>query len=284
MASDCDALLGQEQSAAALANLARESEGNRNCIVEANGIPPLLALLDSSNPKSKENSVNRRATHCISGSLPAALALPPSFAATDLHARQHFRHTPPLPLQVVAITELCRKSKINQVAFSGAGGIPKLVSVLLGFQAAGAKEASYINLCTLAAEAIKEMAKDNPSNQQEIAEAGAIPPLVAALGASFAHLQANAAGALANLARSHMENQGLIARTGAVAPLCTLVRDGSEETKDRCASAIWSLATDHAINKDTIAKLGGIDPLLGLLLTGTTERSQVTQHCHPIGV
>ena len=40
------------QSAAALSNLARESEGNRNCIIEANGIPPLLALLDSHNPRS----------------------------------------------------------------------------------------------------------------------------------------------------------------------------------------------------------------------------------------
>ena len=46
---------GQEQAAAALSNLARESEENRNSIVEANGIPPLLALLDSSSGKAKEN-------------------------------------------------------------------------------------------------------------------------------------------------------------------------------------------------------------------------------------
>ena len=41
---------------------------------------------------------------------------------------------------VLAITELCRKSKPNQAAFSEAGGIPKLVSVLLGFSPGGTKD------------------------------------------------------------------------------------------------------------------------------------------------
>ena len=36
---------GQEQAAAALANLARESEDNRKSIVDANGIVPLLAMV-----------------------------------------------------------------------------------------------------------------------------------------------------------------------------------------------------------------------------------------------
>lgn len=38
----------QEQAAAALANLARDSSDNRTSIVDAGGIPPLLALLGSS--------------------------------------------------------------------------------------------------------------------------------------------------------------------------------------------------------------------------------------------
>ena len=227
----------QEQAAAALANLARESEDNRKSIVDANGIPPLLFLLESQSSKAKENSVG-------------------------------------------AITELCRKSKANQAAIAKVGGIPKLVSVLVGFSAAAFKEPSLAQLCTLAADAVKEMAEDNKVNQNAIAESGAIPPLVAMLGSGVAdaarlkQMQANAAGALANLAKNNAENQQQIARTGAIAPLCTLVREGSEEAKDHSAHAIWTLATDNAANKDTIAKLGGIDPLLGLLVTGLTERSQ----------
>lgn len=221
----------QEQAAAALANLARESEDNRKSIVDANGIVPLLEVLESTSAKAKENAVG-------------------------------------------AIKELCRNSKNNQSLIAKAGGIPKLVGVMIGFSGNTLKEQALIHLCTLAASAIKEMSKGNRKNQDAIAEAGAIAPLVAMLGALSPQMQANAAGALANLANNHMDNQSSIARTGAVAPLCTLVREGSEETRDESAWAIWSLATDHPQNKDTIAKLGGIDPLLSLLVTGNTERSQ----------
>ena len=44
----------QEQAAAALANLARDSADNRTSIVEAGGVEPLLALLESPSPKAKE--------------------------------------------------------------------------------------------------------------------------------------------------------------------------------------------------------------------------------------
>lgn len=225
----------QEQAAAALANLARESEDNRKTIVDANGIVPLLALLDAdrhSSPKAKENAVG-------------------------------------------ALKQLCRRSKENQSQIARAGGIPKLVNVLLGFSGATMKDSAIIQLCTLAAEAVKEMAKGNKKNQDAIAAEGAIAPLVAMLGSPSAQMQANAAGALANLARGNQPNQSAIAKTGAVAPLCALVREGSAETKDQSASALWALSTDNAPNKDTIAKLGGIDPLVGLLITSDSEKSQM---------
>ena len=44
---------GQEQAAAALANLARESEDNRKSIVDANGIDPLLELLGDSSSQGQ---------------------------------------------------------------------------------------------------------------------------------------------------------------------------------------------------------------------------------------
>lgn len=47
----------QEQAAAALANLAKESEDNRKSIVDANGIVPLLELLETASSKAKENAV-----------------------------------------------------------------------------------------------------------------------------------------------------------------------------------------------------------------------------------
>ena len=222
----------QEQAAAALANLARESEDNRKSIVEANGIPPLLALLDSTSSKAKENAVG-------------------------------------------AITQLCRRSHTNQAQIAKAGGVPKLVGVLLSFSQVTMKaDAAAVQLCTLAASAVKEMAKGNRKNQDIITNGGGIGPLVAMLGSTSPAMQANAAGALANLARGHQDNSSSIAKTGAIAPLCALVREGdSAEARDQSASALWALATDNAANKDTIAKLGGIDPLVALLVSGTSEKS-----------
>lgn len=95
----------QEQAAAALAKLARESADNRKSIVDANGIVPLLELLNSTSMKAKENAA-------------------------------------------AAITQLVRKgvesssqqeklSKDNQSVIAKAGGIEKLVGVLIGLQVIG---------------------------------------------------------------------------------------------------------------------------------------------------
>lgn len=48
----------QEEAAAALAKLAQDSLDNRNSIVDAGGIKPLLSLLESPSAKAKENSVS----------------------------------------------------------------------------------------------------------------------------------------------------------------------------------------------------------------------------------
>ena len=221
-----------EQAAAALANLARDSEDNRKSIVDANGIEPLLFLLESNSSKAKENSVS-------------------------------------------AIKELCRGSREHQAAIARVGGIPRLVGVISSYSGAKMKESSVIQLCTLAASAIEEMAKDNKKNQSAITESGAVAPLVAMLGAHGPQMQANAAGALANLARNHAENQLAIAKAGAIVPLCSMIRDGIPEAQDQAASAVWALAVDCSANKDTIAKLGGIDPLVGLLVSGSSDKSQL---------
>lgn len=78
-------------------------------------------------------------------------------------------------------------------------------------------------LCSLAANAVSQLAEGNKENQVAIADAGAIQPLVAMLGSPSNELQAEAAGALAQLAHNNTDNQAAVARTGAIAPLCALV-------------------------------------------------------------
>ena len=121
----------QEQAAAALANLARESEDNRKSIVDAGGINPLLLVLESTSAKAKENAVG-----AIKGS---------------------------------AATRRTTSRRSRRRAASRAWS-----DVMSGFGSNTIKDAGMVQLCTLAAEAIKEMAKGNRKNQDAIAEKGAI--------------------------------------------------------------------------------------------------------------
>lgn len=146
-----------------------------------------------------------------------------------------------------------------------AGGIAKLVGVLLGFSANTMKESTLIQLCTLAASAIKEMANGNRKNQDAITDAGAIVPLVAMLSSPAAEMQANAAGALANLAHNHPENQGAIARTGAVAPLCSLMKEVRHLRSIKPQPALCSLSlAPHAHWHRTVRATVSLSHVAGL--------------------
>ena len=303
----------QEEAAGAILALAA-NEVNRATITDSGGIGWLVMLLGCDNPRAREHAEGALVCLSIenanrvliikklvdmlqesgsgsssgSGQEQAAAALANLARESEDNRKSIVETNGIVPLldlvesaspkakenAVGAIKELCRNSKNNQALIAKAGGIAKLVGVLAGFSANTMKENTLVQLCTLAASAIKEMAKDNKKNQDAITDAGAIAPLVAMLMAPAAEMQANAAGALSNLARNHADNQHAIARTGAIAPLCTLMKEGSDETKDESAATIWALAVENGPNKDTIAKLGGVDPLLGLLVTGTSERSQ----------
>ena len=236
---------GEEQAAAALANLASDSADNRNSIVDAGGIPPLLSLLEMASPKAKENAIS-------------------------------------------AISQLAHHKQIRS-AIAKAGGIPMLANALAATSSSGGgggaggaggagkdatNSASAANaLSSLSAFAIAQLSRGHRSNQLALAEAGAIPPLVAMLGSPSSEMQANAANALAALSRHNADNQHAVARTGAIAPLCSLVREGAPNVKEQSAAAIWSLAADNAPNKATVAKLGGIEPLIGLLVGADTPAS-----------
>ena len=169
----------QEQAAATLANLARESEDDRKSIVDANSIVPLLEILDSASAKAKVRSrpVPGAAHSRSSSSLtePHSHLSVPLSRVTDSHqplSATSADFNPPLSCPasfpqenaVGAIKELCRNSKNNQAQVARAGGIPKLVGVMAGFSGQTIKDASLMQLCTLAADALQEMVKGNRKN------------------------------------------------------------------------------------------------------------------------
>ena len=203
----------QEEAAAALAKLAQDSLDNRVSIVDAGGITPLLSLL------------------------------------SDKHSAKAKENS------LLAITHLASKSARIQSALTKEGAPAMLAHVLVSVSAsANAKElVTVAQLCSLVALAISHLTEKNAENQAKMAEAGAIPPLVAFLNnQTHPGMAANAAAAIASLSMSHPENQASVARLGAVAPLCALVREGVPEVKTQSASALWSLSEGNMANKATM--------------------------------
>jgi hypothetical protein len=125
------------QAAAALANLARESEDNRKSIVDANGIAPLLELLDSTSSKAKENAVvaitqlcrgskENQAAIAKVGGIPKLVGVLLGFSTANKDTAVHNLCT----LASSAIKEMVKGNRRNQDAVLEAGGIPPLVAML----------------------------------------------------------------------------------------------------------------------------------------------------------
>lgn len=129
-------------------------------------------------------------------------------------------------------------------------------------------------LVAQATHALAMLAKHNLANQDAIATAGGIRPLVEQLNVTRPDgenqntplSQANAALALTWICHRHEENQSAVADLGGVAQLGVLLKRGSAENvvEAEAAGALWSLAEDHEANKGAIASAGAIATLCEL--------------------
>ena len=161
----------------------------------------------------------------------------------------------------------------------------------------------------VAARALSEIALDNPDTQAQIAEEGAISPLVtmagawrrltdavtnevdpeapeltAAEGVAKARAAKNAAavvlrvanvaaGALATLAKDNIINQLIITEEQGIPPLVDLLRTKASSFENP-TKALWHLAVTED-NQTAIGKAGGIAPLVSLL----TSDHELTVQC-----
>ena len=135
----------------------------------------------------------------------------------------------------------------------------------------------------VAARALSEIALDNPDTQAQIAEEGAIPPLVGmvtdATGPSVRSSKvlkhANmAAGAIATLAKDNIMTQITITEENGILPLVELLK-GKTGVYENATKALWHLAA-YEDNQSFIAKAGGIAPLVGLLSNDSPITQQYT--------
>ena len=124
--------------------------------------------------------------------------------------------------------------------------------------------------------ALAALASGSVGNQNAIAEAGGIIPIVGLLDSrsNNKEVQAHAADALAELTRDHSAIQNTVAKAGAIEPLIKMLQaegNSNEDlrTKEASAGALWSLSSLNFQIQTAVANAGGISPLVGLLGTGS---------------
>ena len=167
---------GQEQAAAALANLARESEDNRKSIVDANGIDPLIELLGDSSSKAKENAVSAIKEICKGSKSNQMLVakgggiarLTGVLAGFSANTFKESTLVSLMTLAASALQEMAKDNRHNQDAITEAGAIPPLVGMLT---------APVPELQARAAGALANLAHMNTENQGAITRTGAVAPL-----------------------------------------------------------------------------------------------------------
>jgi tRNA threonylcarbamoyl adenosine modification protein (Sua5/YciO/YrdC/YwlC family) len=100
---------------------------------------------------------------------------------------------------------------------------------------------------TYSAGALWHLASSADSKAQ-MAEAGAIPPLVAVLRSPSAEARDHAAAVLSTLARGQVANKRAILKAAGLPPLIKLLTDPRVQSQQYAACALWGLAESEELN------------------------------------
>ena len=245
---------GEEQAAAALANLASDSSDNRDSIMDAGGIAPLLALLESGSAKAKEKAIHAISQLAYNERIQRAIAdaggvpmLASALVSTSTNVKDMASSSQLLSLSAYAIAQLADGNHSNQLALAEAGAIPPLVSML------GSPSSE---MQANAARALAGLSRDNTDNQAAVARTGAVAPLCSLVREGASNVKEHSAAALWALSERNAPNKATVAKLGGIEPLVMLLMGGETEgSLSNAVGALTSLAAKHADNCETIAKM-----------------------------
>jgi vacuolar protein 8 len=240
----------QERSAAVLADLAKYGE-NKLAIVEAGGVPPLVAML------SLDACVSAQ-THS-SGAIFQLAALGGNREAivkaggiTQLVALLSKGSPEAKKYSAGALWHLNSVAENKEATFN-AGAIPPLVAVLNSKSGEAREYASGV---------LSILARTQGGTKAAIAKAGGIAALVKLLADVNMVTQRHSACALWGLSDG---KDGIydkeITKCGAVQPLIELLQDNNPETRGFAAACLLCLCNDPLAKQD-ILEQGGAEPLL----------------------
>ncbi|KAL3162219.1 hypothetical protein ABBQ32_009923 [Trebouxia sp. C0010 RCD-2024] len=225
----------QQQAAEALSHQALLSQQNKDAIIAAGVVPPLVAMLRLDQPMVQQDAA--AALHNLAKDsqqsrdpIIAAGALPPLVAL--------LRSDQPAAQQDAAgaLHDLAADSQQHRDAIIEAGAVPLLFAMLRSDQPAAQQTA---------ADALHKLAQACKSLSAERGRhhcSRRCAPLVALLRSDQPAVQGGAAGALVNLAASSQQNRNAIMTAGAVPPLVAMLRADQPAAQQSVADALCNLA------------------------------------------
>ncbi|KAG2459367.1 ANKAR protein, partial [Polypterus senegalus] len=240
----------QSRSSLILADLARQSD-HQTLIAQLGGIRPLVQLLGSEIEDVLVNAVD-----CIRG--------------------------------------LCVHNSANQSAVVQEGGAPLLVELLTVKSGKCLQvwvclprlcpppfngtfslcECTDVLQCSAAA-ALAELARNHRSNQDAIAEAGAVSPLVSLISGRKTTVQVAAAMAVEALADHNPAIQQRFLRTDLTRHLLRLLKVFQLQVREQGAVALWSLAGQTLKQQKQMAEIIGLNFILDLVMAPSDRMRQV---------
>jgi hypothetical protein len=247
-------------------------------IAQSGGIEPLIAALRRGQLSSiaQEHAAmvlsalapggdNAKTMHECQGVHPLVRLL----SAGTMNAKKH---------AALILAQLARRADaVEEIAATG--GVSALASWLANPSEGPAETAAI---------ALSEIALDSPDTQVQLAEEGAISPLIEMVrawmnmssGSPSTHvvsrtspisialrLATAAVGVLATLAKDNAVNQTTISEEEGIPPLIELLQETDERPQEKASKTLWHLAQTED-NQTSIGTLGGIDPLVDLLTRG----------------
>ena len=245
----------QEQAAAALANLASDSAENRNSIVDAGGIEPLLSLLEGSSSRAKENSVSAISklaykSKAIQSAISKAGGIPllaNVLISSSTNVKDMMQQATLCSLAASAVSQLAEGNKEIAVAIADAGAVTPLVTMLAS---------SSAELQANAAGALAQLSHNSTENQAAVARTGAIAPLCTLVREGTPEVKEQSAAALWSLSHENNPNKATVAKLGGIEPLVTLlVGGGTPNSWEQAVGALASLCSKHVDNREVISKL-----------------------------
>jgi hypothetical protein len=241
--------------------IAKECKENRSCIVEAGGIPAILSLVSSREPRVEEaglqcllelslddeNKVGLVAEGCVD-------VLIEALKASTMEAR----------MKAAAMLTSLSLVDVNKATI---GGQPGVISGLVKLLAEGNLRAKKESMNALSALCMFH------DNKPKAVSSGVVPLLLALLMEGRGELVEHALTVLDFLSTC-AEGRLAIIREPALPTLVGLLRSGSARSKEHSAAVLWSLCTNSKKYTLQAFNAGALDTCLSLMQAGTTTRAK----------